>query len=88
MLEDLHATISAEINQQWLGQKVEVLVEDEYKGKWRGRTPQNKLVFFEADEDMRGKLVDVQVTWTGPWSMQARLPQPESTEMPIPMMQS
>jgi len=88
MLEDLHATISAEINQQWLGQTVEVLVEEEYKGKWRGRTPQNKLVFFEAEEDMRGHLVDVQVTWTGPWSMQGRLPQPENTDIPIPVLQS
>ncbi|MCA9912645.1 MAG: tRNA (N6-isopentenyl adenosine(37)-C2)-methylthiotransferase MiaB, partial [Anaerolineae bacterium] len=87
MLEDLHAAVSAEINQQWLGQTVEVLVEDQYKGKWRGRTPQNKLVFFEADGDLRGQLLDVQVTWTGPWSMQARLPQPEQAEHSIPVLQ-
>ncbi len=88
MLEELHAAISAEINQQWLGQTVEVLVEDQYKGKWRGRTPQNKLVFFEADDDLRGQLVDVQVTWTGPWSMQGRLPQPAQADLPIPVLQS
>ncbi|NLF75553.1 MAG: TRAM domain-containing protein, partial [Chloroflexi bacterium] len=59
---------------QFLGQTVEVLVEDEHRGKWRGRTPQNKLVFFEdASRDWRGQLAEVQITWTGPWSMQGRL---------------
>ncbi len=74
-LEDLQAQVVAEINSQFLGQTVEVLVEDQHKGKWRGRTPQNKLVFFEdATTDWRGRLAQVEITWTGPWSMQARLP--------------
>jgi tRNA-2-methylthio-N6-dimethylallyladenosine synthase len=50
------------------------LVEDNHKGKWRGRTPQNKLVFFEAEGDWRGKLVDLEVIYTSPFSMQGRLP--------------
>ena len=59
---------------RFLGKTVEVLVEDQHRGKWRGRTPQNKLVFFEDDsQDWRGKLAQVTVTWTGPWSMQGRL---------------
>lgn len=74
-LNDLMARILAEKNAAYLGQTVEVLVEDQHKGKWRGRTPQNKLVFFEDDSrDWRGQLAQVEVTWTGPWSMQARLP--------------
>jgi len=73
-LEELQAQVVAEINSQFLGQTVEVLVEDEHRGKWRGRTPQNKLVFFEDDtQDWRGRLAQVTVTWTGPWSMQGRL---------------
>jgi tRNA-2-methylthio-N6-dimethylallyladenosine synthase len=28
---------------------VEILVEDRHKGRWRGRTRTNKLVFFDAD---------------------------------------
>lgn len=74
MLDELQAQVVAEINQQFLGQTVPVLVEDQHKGKWRGRTPQNKLVFFEADDDLRGIVTDVEITWTGPWSMQGRLP--------------
>lgn len=83
MLDDLQAVIVAEINARYLGQTVEVLVEDQHKGKWRGRTPQNKLVFFEADGDWRGKLAQIEVTWTGPWSMQGRLPKKERIDDPI-----
>ncbi|MCY3834290.1 MAG: tRNA (N6-isopentenyl adenosine(37)-C2)-methylthiotransferase MiaB [Chloroflexi bacterium] len=74
MLEELQARVVADINARHLGQVVEVLVEDRHKNRWRARTPQNKLVFFEADGDWKGKLAQVEVTWTGPWSMQARLP--------------
>jgi tRNA-2-methylthio-N6-dimethylallyladenosine synthase len=74
-LDELQSRVLAEINGQYLGRTVEVLVEDQHKGKWRGRTPQNKLVFFEDDSrDWRGKLADVEIVWTGPWSMQGRLP--------------
>lgn len=81
-LEALHAEISAAINGRMLGKKVQVLVEGQHKGKWCGRTPQNKLVFFEAPGDWTGKLVDVEITWTGPWSMQARLPAPQAVTEP------
>lgn len=74
MIDDLQARIQDEINGRWLGQTVQVLVEDNHKGKWRGRTPQNKLVFFEDSGDWKGKLVDVEVIYTSPYSMQGRLP--------------
>jgi tRNA-2-methylthio-N6-dimethylallyladenosine synthase len=73
LLDDLQERVLAEKNQRWLGETVEVLVEDRHKGKWRGRTPQNKLVFFDDAGDWTGKLANVQITWTGPWSMQGRL---------------
>jgi len=75
--------VVAEINSQYLGQTVPVLVEESHKGKWRGRTPQNKLVFFEDDADWRGRVAEVEITWTGPWSMQGRLPQTEPGPEPI-----
>jgi tRNA-2-methylthio-N6-dimethylallyladenosine synthase len=75
------AQIMAENNTRFLGQTVEVLVEEEHKGKWRGRIPQNKLVFFEdKNQDWRGKLVPVEIVWTGPYSMQGRL---HGAPMPI-----
>jgi tRNA-2-methylthio-N6-dimethylallyladenosine synthase len=72
LLEALQEQISAEINRRYLGEIVEVLVEDRHKGKWRGRNRQNKLVFIESDLPLRGRLVEAQITWTGPWSMQGR----------------
>jgi len=71
LLEAQHERISSQINQRYVGQTVEVLVEDRHKGKWRGRTPQNKLVFFEDESrDWRGHLAQVTIHWAGAWSMQ------------------
>ncbi|TVR22031.1 MAG: tRNA (N6-isopentenyl adenosine(37)-C2)-methylthiotransferase MiaB [Anaerolineaceae bacterium] len=83
MLDELQAQIVAEINGRHLGQMVEVLVEGEHKGKWRGRTPQNKLVFFESAEDWKGRLARVEIVWTGPYSMQGRLPQQQPVHDPL-----
>jgi tRNA-2-methylthio-N6-dimethylallyladenosine synthase len=73
MLDDLQEQIVGEINKKYLGEKVDVLFEDKVKGRWRGRTPTNKIVFVESDDDLRGRVIPVTVTWTGPWSMQANL---------------
>ncbi len=77
LLEALQERTAAEINANYLGEKVEVLFEDQVRGRWKGRTPTNKLVFLESEENLRGQLRTVQITWTGPWSMQAALPQSE-----------
>ncbi|MCB9137750.1 MAG: tRNA (N6-isopentenyl adenosine(37)-C2)-methylthiotransferase MiaB [Caldilineaceae bacterium] len=71
-LEAIQEEVCTEINGRLLGETVEVLVEERHKGKWRGRTRQNKLVFIESELPLRGRLVEAQVTWTGPWSVQAR----------------
>jgi tRNA-2-methylthio-N6-dimethylallyladenosine synthase len=72
-LEDLQAEIAAKINATYLGQTTEVLFEGQRKGRWQGRTPTNKIVFVETDHDLMGAVAPVEITWTGPWSMQARL---------------
>lgn len=75
-LEQLQAEVCTEINSRLLGETVEVLIEGQHKGKWRGRTRQNKLVFVSADDragNLGGRLTEAQITWTGPWSMQGRL---------------
>ncbi|MGL4650524.1 MAG: TRAM domain-containing protein, partial [Caldilineaceae bacterium] len=74
-LEAHQETVSLAINQSRLGEVVEVLIEDEAKGKWRGRTRHNKLVHIAPPADapaLRGRLIEAQVTWAGPWSLQAR----------------
>ena len=81
-LEELQEEIVAEINKTYLGETVEVLFEEKVKGRWRGRTPTNKLVFVESDDDLKGKIEAVTVTWTGPWSMQANLAGVRSQKKP------
>jgi tRNA-2-methylthio-N6-dimethylallyladenosine synthase len=82
-LDELQKRVVADINSRFLGQTVEILVEGKQKGKWKGRTRQNKLVFFEADGDWLGKLVGVEIVWTGPWSMQGRLPVTRVTSLDV-----
>jgi len=74
ILEELQEGINAGINARYLGEMVEVLFEEQVRGRWRGRTPTNKLVFVETDEDLRAQVREARITWTGPWSMQAVLP--------------
>jgi tRNA-2-methylthio-N6-dimethylallyladenosine synthase len=70
VLNDQHEYISDGINRRYQDQIVEVLVEDHHKGKWRGRTRTNKLVFFDDTAiDRRGQLVNVKIDKTGAWSM-------------------
>jgi tRNA-2-methylthio-N6-dimethylallyladenosine synthase len=69
-LDDLQAELVGEINAKFLGQTVEVLVEEKHKERWKGRTRNNKLVFFEdAGQDWIGRTACVKINWTGPWSM-------------------
>ncbi len=73
ILEDLQERIAAEINAAYVGKTVAVLFEEKVRGRWKGRTPTNKLVFLESDQDLRGKVMEVLITWSGAWSMQATL---------------
>lgn len=71
VIEAVQRRISTEINESLLGAEQEVLVEKRHKGKWQGRTRANKLVFLEVeDEDLTGKMIDVRIEKTGPWSLQ------------------
>ncbi|MBA3946760.1 MAG: tRNA (N6-isopentenyl adenosine(37)-C2)-methylthiotransferase MiaB [Herpetosiphonaceae bacterium] len=72
-LDKLQGAIQAEANAAWLDQAVEVLVEDQVRGQWRGRSPQNRLVYFSDAGDWIGKLARVHVTRTGPWSLSGEL---------------
>jgi tRNA-2-methylthio-N6-dimethylallyladenosine synthase len=74
ILEELQERVVGEINACLLGTCQEVLFEDRVKDRWRGRTRTNKLVFVDSNENLKGQLRTVQITWTGPWSMQATLP--------------
>jgi tRNA-2-methylthio-N6-dimethylallyladenosine synthase len=86
LLEELQESIAAKINAAYLGETVEVLFEEQVRGRWKGRTPTNKLVFVESEDDLRGQLRRVQVHWTGPWSMQATLPPRPGSPLPVELV--
>ncbi len=69
LIESLQKEILTRKMKPWLGQTVEVLVEGKHKGRWRGRSPQGKLVFFDDLRELKGQIVQVQIKHTGPWSM-------------------
>lgn len=72
-IEQVHEQIATEINARLHGSIVDVLVEQETRGKWRGRTGTNKLVFFRHPDNWAGRLASVCITHTSPWSLQGSI---------------
>ncbi len=72
-LETLQEEIATERSSRFMHAEVEVLVEGESKGKWRGRTPGNLLVFFSSPDDWRGRVAKVKIHHTSPWSLQGNV---------------
>jgi tRNA-2-methylthio-N6-dimethylallyladenosine synthase len=72
-VERLQEAVAAEINARLLGKSVEVLVEGEKKGRWYGRTRSGKLVFFNNHGNCRGKLMNISIEKTSPWSLQGKV---------------
>ncbi len=70
-LDELQKQIMTEKNEAFRGRTVEVLVDgrDEKRGRWRGRTPDDRIVFFEDSRDCLGRVVMVRIEHTGPYSL-------------------
>lgn len=72
-MEALQTKVATQLNSRLLGETVEVLVEARKGSKWQGRTRTNKLVFFTSPDDMTGRLVELKITRTSPWSLQGKM---------------
>ena len=68
-IDALNDKILAEKNEKFNGATVEVLVEGKLKTRWKGRTPCNRLVFFEDPRHLTGALIDIDIKWAGPYSL-------------------
>ena len=64
-LEKKHASLA--------GQTLDVLVEERAGRKWKGRTPQNKVVLIEDERDLLGTSVKAVITRTGAFSQHASI---------------
>lgn len=75
-IEELQCGIQEASNRRYAGQVVEVLIEeaDEKRpGRWRGRTRDDRLVIVESPESLKGRLAQVQIHWTGPFTLIGKL---------------
>jgi len=70
VIEKLQEDIAGKINTALQNQVVEVLVEGKDDQKWYGRTKTDKIVFFEDIGDWTGKLINIKIERTSPWSLQ------------------
>ncbi len=72
-LEEVQERIATEINVGYVGRQVEVLVDGREKGRWKGRTRTDKLMFFDSEEDLLGRLIGVKVEKSSPWALQGSI---------------
>lgn len=84
LIERAQTEIAGEINAAFLGRRVEVLVDGQQRGRWRGRARGNKLVFFESQENWLGRMAHLRIIWAGPWSMIGEPAHSSSAANPIP----
>jgi tRNA-2-methylthio-N6-dimethylallyladenosine synthase len=73
LVEQLQESIAAGINSALLGKTLEVLIEGRKRGKWNGRARSGKLVFTASEDNLRGRLVEIKIEKTSPWSLQGLL---------------
>lgn len=73
-LDELQTHICAEKHAALEGRTVEVLVDgrDEKRGRLRGRTERDDIVFFPSDEPLIGHRVEVCIEHTAPFSLVGR----------------
>jgi tRNA-2-methylthio-N6-dimethylallyladenosine synthase len=72
-VEHLQEAVAAEINSRLLGKTVEVLVEGKKGGRWYGRSRSGKIVFFSNSGNCRGRLMNISIEKTSPWSLQGKV---------------
>ena len=70
VIEGIQESVSTRINSRLMDTTQRVLVEGRRKGRWFGRNRNDKLVFFDSPDDLKGQMVDVRIERTSPWSLQ------------------
>lgn len=73
VIEEIQESVAADINAKLVDTNQRVLVEGKRRGRWFGRNRNDKLVFFDSPDDIKGAMVDVRVERAGAWSLQGAL---------------
>ena len=80
VLQEIQKEITLQKNQEWEGRVEEVLVEGRSRQSDQevtGRTRSNKIVNFEGDLSLAGRLVPVRITKAYPHSLRGGIPDSE-----------
>jgi len=72
-IEVLQERVSADINETYVNRAAEVLVLGKRKSRWFGRTRSDKLVFFDSEDELGGRLVSAHIVQASPWALQGQL---------------
>ena len=75
-LMEVQNKISKEKNKQLVGEKLEVLVEGESKknsDNYSSRTETNKLVIVPGKPELKGKIIPVEITEAGSWTLYGKI---------------
>ena len=72
-IDELQASIQAEINSKLMDETLEVLVEGTKRGQVHGRSRSDKLVYVEGGEGVIGHTAPVRIERAGPWSLGGRI---------------
>lgn len=68
-VDELQASIQSEINADLVGQEFDILVDGETRGRLRGRTRGDKLVYLSGGGPALGDTVRIGITGASPWSL-------------------
>lgn len=72
-VDDLQSRIQTEINADLVGQEFDILVDGETRGRLRGRTRGDKLVYLTGGGPALGDSVRIGITAASPWSLEGDL---------------
>ena len=72
-IDDLQASIQSEINADLVGQEFDILIDGETRGRLRGRTRGDKLVYLTGGGPALGDTVRIGITGASPWSLEGDL---------------
>lgn len=72
-VDDLQSRIQTELNADLVGQEFDILVDGETRGRLRGRTRGDKLVYLTGGGPALGDTVRIGITAASPWSLEGDL---------------
>lgn len=91
-VDELQQVIQGKNNAALIGSTVEVLVEGRKRGRLHGRSRGDKLIYLDGPVELGteapspGQMVQVEITDSTPWSLEAELVAANVTKEKVPVV--